>query len=150
VDHEAELAVVLGRRASDVSVDDAMDYVAGFTAANDVTARTIQAEEGIFTRAKGFDSFCPVGPRVVPGLDPSALVVACRVNGETRQEGTTSDLVFSVPVLISFISGFMTLEAGDLLLTGTPMGVGPLQPGDVVEVEIEGIGVLSNPVVARS
>ena len=150
VDHEAELAVVMGQRARGVSIEDAMACVAGFTAANDVTARQIQSEEKIFTRAKGFDTFCPVGPRVVSGLDPSALDVTCRVNGETRQSGNTADLVFSIPVLISFITSFMTLEPGDLLLTGTPMGVGPLNPGELVEVEIEGIGVLSNPVVARS
>lgn len=149
VDHEAELGVVIGRRCRRVSAADALDFVAGYMCVNDVTARDFQREDGVFARAKGFDSFCPVGPRLVSGLDPSALGVVCRVNGVVRQNGSTRDMVFPVAALIAFVSSVMTLEPGDLIATGTPAGVGPLLPGDVVEVEVEGIGVLRNPVVAR-
>lgn len=146
VDFEGELAVVIGRRASRVSRDAALEYVGGYTCLNDVTVRDLQKKDGQWTRAKGFDTFCPVGPRVVPGLDPSRLAIETRVNGAVRQQSNTADLIFDVPTLIAFISRVMTLEEGDLISTGTPSGVGNLVPGDVVEVEIEGIGVLKNPV----
>ncbi len=148
VDHEAELAVVIGERARSVRIADALSIVAGYTCLNDVTARALQKEDGLFARAKGFDTFCPIGPVVVPNLDPADLRVACRVNGATRQDGRTSNMIFPVPVLISFISSIMTLEPGDVIATGTPLGVGPLAAGDLVEVELEGIGVLRNRVVA--
>jgi len=147
VDHEAELAVVIGRRCKDVNEGDAFDYVRGYTCANDVTARDLQETDDQWTRAKGFDTFCPLGPQVVENLDPSSLRVVARVNGEVRQEGHTSDMLFGVPSLVAFISGVMTLEPGDVILTGTPPGVGPVQRGDLMEVEIEGIGVLRNRVV---
>jgi 2-keto-4-pentenoate hydratase/2-oxohepta-3-ene-1,7-dioic acid hydratase in catechol pathway len=146
VDYEGELAVVIGRRAKNVSVSEAMDYVLGYTCANDVTARDLQARDDQWTRAKGFDTFCPLGPWIETELDPADLRIETRVNGQVRQSGRTSDLVFGVPQLISYISQVMTLEPRDVILTGTPVGIGPLQPGDVVEVEISGIGVLRNPV----
>ena len=149
VDHEAELGVVIGRRAKCVSVGDALGYVRGYTCVNDVTARDLQRADKVFGRAKGFDTFCPAGPRIVGDLDPADLRVTCRVDGELRQDGRTSDMVFDVPTLVSFISHVMTLFPGDLICTGTPSGVGPLSPGQVVEVEVEGIGVLSNPVRLR-
>lgn len=149
VDHEAELAVVIGRRASRVSRERALEFVAGYTICNDITARDFQKEDGVFARAKGFDSFCPLGPVLVAGLDPSRLGIRCRVNGVTRQDSSTEQLVFDVPTLIAFVSDIMTLMPGDVISTGTPAGVGPLVPGDVVEVEIDGIGTLTNPVVAR-
>jgi len=147
VDHEAELAVVIGRRCKDVNEGDAFDYVRGYTCANDVTARDLQESDDQWTRAKGFDTFCPLGPQVVENLDPSSLRVVARVNGEVRQDGHTSDMLFGVPGLVAFISGVMTLEPGDVILTGTPPGVGPVQRGDLMEVEIEGIGVLRNRMV---
>ena len=147
LDHEAELAVVIGRRCKDVAEADALDYVRGYTCANDVTARDLQESDDQWTRAKGFDTFCPLGPRVVENLDPSSLRVVARVNGEVRQEGHTSDMLFAVPRLVAYISAVMTLEPDDVILTGTPPGVGPVQRGDLMEVEIEGIGVLRNRVV---
>ncbi|HSD91189.1 MAG TPA: fumarylacetoacetate hydrolase family protein [Kofleriaceae bacterium] len=149
VDHEGELGVVIGKRAHRVSREHALEYVQGFTCVNDVTVRDLQKKDGQWTRAKGFDTFCPIGPRIVPGLDPSNLRVTTRVNGQVRQDSSTSDLIFDVPTLISFVSQHMTLEPGDVISTGTPSGVGNLNPGDVVEVEISGIGVLRNPVVAK-
>jgi 2-keto-4-pentenoate hydratase/2-oxohepta-3-ene-1,7-dioic acid hydratase in catechol pathway len=149
VDHEAELGVVIGTRARRVSKADALDFVLGYTCVNDVTVRELQQKDGQWSRAKGFDTFCPVGPRIVPGLDPSDLAIRCRVNGVSKQDSRTSDLIFDVPTLIEFISAHMTLEPGDLISTGTPAGVGNLNVGDLVEVDIEGIGVLSNRVVAR-
>jgi 2-keto-4-pentenoate hydratase/2-oxohepta-3-ene-1,7-dioic acid hydratase in catechol pathway len=148
VDFEGELAVVIGRTARRVAREAALAHVAGFTCLNDVTVRDLQKKDVQFTRAKGFDSFCPVGPRVAAGLDPSRLRIETRVNGQMRQSSTTADLIFDVPALIAFVSGVMTLEEGDLISTGTPSGVGNLEPGDVVAIEIEGIGVLENPVVA--
>lgn len=147
VDHEAELGVIIGTRARRVSREDALAHVLGYTCVNDVTVRDLQQKDGQWTRAKGFDSFCPVGPRVVSGLDPSDLRIVARVNGAVRQDSRTSDLIFDVPTLIAFISRHMTLEPGDLISTGTPAGVGNLVPGDVVEIEVEGIGVLRNPVI---
>jgi 2-keto-4-pentenoate hydratase/2-oxohepta-3-ene-1,7-dioic acid hydratase in catechol pathway len=117
---------------------------------NDVTARDFQREDGVFTRAKGFDTFCPVGPRVVAGLDPTDLQVRCWVDGELRQDGRTSDMIFDVATILSFVSHIMVLEPGDLITTGTPMGVGPLLPGQTVSVEVEGVGRIDNPVIARS
>ena len=150
IDHEAELAVVIGRRCRDVLGARALEYVLGYTCLNDVSVRDLQRKDGQWARAKSFDTFCPVGPRVVTGLDPGALAIACRLNGDTRQSSTTADLIFDVPTLIEFISHVMTLEPGDVISTGTPSGVGPLAPGDRVEIEIEGIGVLANPVISRT
>ena len=149
VDFEGELGVVIGKRARRVTREQALDYVEGYTIVNDVTVRDLQKKDGQWTRAKGFDTFCPIGPRVVPGLDPSKLHLTTRVNGVVKQDSPTSDLIFDVPTLISFVSQHMTLEPGDIISTGTPSGVGNLNPGDVVEVEISGIGVLRNPVTAR-
>jgi 2-keto-4-pentenoate hydratase/2-oxohepta-3-ene-1,7-dioic acid hydratase in catechol pathway len=149
VDFEGELGVVIGKRARRVTREQALEYVEGYTIVNDVTVRDLQKKDGQWTRAKGFDTFCPIGPRVVPGLDPSKLHLTTRVNGVVKQDSPTSDLIFDVPTLISFVSQHMTLEPGDIISTGTPSGVGNLNPGDVVEVEITGIGVLRNPVIAR-
>ena len=148
MDPEAELAVVIGRRARRVPAELAMEHVAGLTGFNDVSARNYQRADGQWTRAKGFDTFAPLGPHLVMGLSPANLRVECRVNGERRQLGNTSDLLFPVPALIAHISSIMTLEPGDVIATGTPAGVQPITPGDRVEVEVEGIGVLTNPVVA--
>lgn len=150
VDHEAEVGVVIGRRCSRVSAAEAMDYVFGYTAVNDVTTRDFQRQDGVFARGKGFDTFCPVGPALVTGLDPTRLPVGCMVNGVLRQAGDTSDMIFDLPTLIAFVSNVMRLEPGDLIATGTPAGVGPIEPGDNVAVEVDGVGVLLNPVVARS
>jgi 2-keto-4-pentenoate hydratase/2-oxohepta-3-ene-1,7-dioic acid hydratase in catechol pathway len=150
VDFEGELGVVIGRTCRRVAAAEALSYVEGYTIVNDVTVRDLQKKDGQFTRAKGFDSFCPVGPRIVPGLDPSALRVVTRQNGQVRQDSATSDLIFSVPQLIEVMSRVMTLEPGDLISTGTPSGVGPIAPGDVIEIEIEGIGTLRNPVVEET
>src|SRR5687767_13019908 len=149
VHFEGELGVVIGQRARSVARERALDYVMGLTCVNDVTVRDLQKKDGQWTRAKGFDTFCPLGPRIVAGLDPSNLRITTRVNGVVKQDSSTSDLIFDVPSLIAFVSQHMTLEPGDVISTGTPSGVGPLSPGDVVEVEIEGIGVLRNPVNAR-
>ena len=144
--HEAELAVVIGRRCHMVDDAEALQFVRGYTCANDVTARDLQETDPQWTRAKGFDTFCPLGPDIVSGIDPGNLRVRMRVNGETRQDASTADMLFPVPVLISYISHVMTLMPGDVILTGTPPGVGAVQRGDVMEVEIEGIGVLHNTV----
>ena len=149
VDHEAELGVVIGKRAHRVSREQALDFVQGYVCVNDVTVRDLQKKDGQWARAKGFDTFCPVGPRLVTGIDPTNLRITARVNGTIRQDSRTSDMIFDVPTLIAFCSQHMTLEVGDLISTGTPSGVGNLEPGDVVEVEIEGIGILRNPVIAR-
>ncbi len=148
VDHEAELAVVIGRRGRFIPVEHALEYVLGYCCANDVSDRDFQKKDNQWARAKGFDTFCPLGPWIDTALDPANVAVRCRVNGEPRQEGRTSHLVFSVLYLIAHISGIMTLEPGDIILTGTPAGVGPIKPGDHVEVEVEGLGRLGNPVVA--
>lgn len=149
VEHEAELAVVIGKVTKDVSPERARDHVFGYTVANDVTARDAQRSDGQWARAKGFDSACPLGPVVVPGLDVEDLRVTARVNGEVRQDGRTSQMVFDVAALVSYVSEAFTLLPGDLILTGTPAGVGPIVHGDVVEVEVEEIGVLRNPVLRR-
>jgi 2-keto-4-pentenoate hydratase/2-oxohepta-3-ene-1,7-dioic acid hydratase in catechol pathway len=146
VDHEAELAAVIGRICRQVDEDQAMTAVLGFTCANDVTARDWQKRDGQWARAKGSDGFGPIGPWIETELDPSDLEVVGRVNGELRQKGRTSEMARSPAALISFISQTITLLPGDVILTGTPPGVGPLQSGDTVEVEVEGIGVLENTV----
>jgi 2-keto-4-pentenoate hydratase/2-oxohepta-3-ene-1,7-dioic acid hydratase in catechol pathway len=143
VEHEAELAVVIGRRTRRATATEAAAAVFGLTAAGDITARDLQKKDGQWTRAKGMDTFCPVGPVVVAGLAPGALGVRCRVNGALRQDGSTRDMVFSVPELVAYASQVMTLEPGDLLLTGTPSGVGPLAAGDALVIEIDGIGALA-------
>jgi 2-keto-4-pentenoate hydratase/2-oxohepta-3-ene-1,7-dioic acid hydratase in catechol pathway len=150
VEHEGEIAVVMGRAARRVKAADAWDYVAGIAPLNDVTARDLQKPDGQWTRAKGFDTFCPLGAMVPLShvADHGALEVICRVNGEVRQHGRVSEMAFDIPTLIEYISGVMTLEPGDVIATGTPAGVSPLHPGDVVEVEIPGVGILSNPVQA--
>jgi len=148
VDHEGELAIVVGRLARRVRSEDAARYVLGYTCGNDVTARDLQLKDGQWTRGKGFDGFCPLGPWIETEIDPLDLALECRVNGETRQAARTSQLAFGPGELLEFVSGVMTLLPGDVILTGTPAGVGPLQVGDRVQVEIEGIGVLENTVVA--
>lgn len=150
VDHEAELAVVIGRRCRRVPPEQALDYVLGYTCANDVTARDLQRRDGQWARAKGFDTFCPLGPWIRTDLDPGDLEIVARVNGEVRQRGRTRDFIFPLPTLIAYAAAVMTLEPGDVLLTGTPAGVGPLRPGDTVTVEIAGLGALENPVVPES
>jgi 2-keto-4-pentenoate hydratase/2-oxohepta-3-ene-1,7-dioic acid hydratase in catechol pathway len=152
VHFEAELAAVIGKRARRVPRERALDVVLGYTCANDVSERVIQRAEmdmGALVVGKGFDSFQPLGPWVVTGLDPSNLRVQARLNGQTRQDSRTSDLLFDVPALIAYLSAAITLEPGDVIITGTPAGVGPMRPGDVVEIEVEGIGVLRNTVVAE-
>jgi 2-keto-4-pentenoate hydratase/2-oxohepta-3-ene-1,7-dioic acid hydratase in catechol pathway len=146
VEHEAELAVVIGRRARDVTPEQAGAHILGYTVANDVTARDLQQRDGQWTRAKGFDTFCPLGPWIETAADPSDLRIVCRVNGVIRQMASTQDMVFSVPQLVAYISGVMTLEPGDVILSGTPEGVGRLADGDVVEIEIQEIGLLRNEV----
>lgn len=148
VHYEGELAVVIGRTCRRVTEAEAMNYVLGYTIGNDVTARDLQRKDGQWTRGKGFDTFCPLGPVLVEDIDPSDLLLTTRVNGEVKQQARTSELIFGLPRLISHVSQVMTLHAGDVLLTGTPAGVGPVKPGDMVEVEIEGIGTLRNPVIA--
>jgi 2-keto-4-pentenoate hydratase/2-oxohepta-3-ene-1,7-dioic acid hydratase in catechol pathway len=149
VEHEAEIAVVLGSNLRHADEEEAREAVAGVVCANDVTARDLQQVDSQWTRPKGFDTFCPIGPAVrhlPPDFDLTGLEVFCRVNGELRQHGRATDMHFSIPYLLSWISRVMTLEAGDILSTGTPEGVGPLTDGDVVEVEIPEVGVLRNPV----
>jgi 2-keto-4-pentenoate hydratase/2-oxohepta-3-ene-1,7-dioic acid hydratase in catechol pathway len=147
VHHEAELAVVMGKVARNVAIEETGAHILGYTAANDVTARDLQRVDGQWTRAKGFDTFCPLGPAIDTELDPlEGLSIICRVNGDIRQTGSTADMVFGVGELVAHISSIMTLLPGDVILTGTPAGVGPIEAGDTVEVEIEGIGVLTNPV----
>ena len=149
VDYEGEIGVRIGKRAKRVSAQDAWDYVDGLCAVNDVTARQLQRSDGQWTRAKGFDTFCPVGPvKPLASIDLAALTVTTRVNDEIRQQSSADDMVFDIPTLIAHISGVMTLEPGDLIATGTPSGVGPLAAGDVVEVEISGVGSVSSSVVA--
>ena len=146
VEHEGELAVVIGKRARCLGIDEAREAIFGYTAANDVTARDLQRKDGQWTRAKGFDTFCPLGPWIETAADPGDLRITCRVNGQIRQLASTREMVFSAFQLVAFVSGIMTLEPGDVLLTGTPAGVGPLRTGDVVQVDIQGVGMLENPV----
>jgi 2-keto-4-pentenoate hydratase/2-oxohepta-3-ene-1,7-dioic acid hydratase in catechol pathway len=151
VEHEGEIGIVVGSRLRGAREDEALAAVTGLTCVNDVTARDLQKTDGQWTRAKGFDTFCPVGPAVVPlsALPPwQDLEVICRVNGVERQHGYARDMAFGIPFLLAYVSQIMTLEPGDLIATGTPSGVGQLVAGDRVEVEIPGVGVLANPVVA--
>jgi len=148
VQHEAELAVVIGRRCRNLAPADVPAHVFGYTCLNDVTARDIQRAETQFTRAKGFDTFCPIGPWIVEGMPTGDRAVRCRVNGEVRQDGRTAQMIHDVASLVAFMSSVMTLEPGDVISTGTPAGVGRIVAGDTVEIEIEGVGVLSNPVVS--
>ena len=148
VEHEGEIGVVIGTRLRQGDEAAARAAIAGITCVNDVTARDLQKTDGQWTRAKGFDTFCPMGPVVKPvdvGFNFSGLEVVCRVNGVERQRGRAADMVFSIPTLLAFISQVMTLEPGDLVATGTPAGIGPLVGGDLVEVEIPGVGVLEDP-----
>jgi len=142
VEHEGELVVVIGKRAKYVPREAALSFVFGYTAACDVTARDIQRKDVQFTRGKGFDTFCPIGPWIETELDPTRARVRCIVNGQTRQDDTTAHMIFDVPTLVAYVSRMMTLEPGDVILTGTPEGVGPLVEGDALEVDIEGIGAL--------
>ena len=144
--YEAELAVVIKNRIKNISEEEAPKHILGFTCANDVTARDLQRIDGQWTRAKSFDTFCPLGPKIVSDLDPGNLEIKLYLNGEVKQRSNTSNMIFAVNYLISFISQIMTLEPEDVILTGTPPGVGPMKIGDVVEVEIEGIGRLKNKV----
>lgn len=149
VHHEAELAVVISRPARNISAEDASRYIFGYTAANDVTARDLQMKDAQWTRAKGFDTFCPLGPAIETELDPlERLAVICRVNGEVRQAGFTSDMIFGVAEILEYITAFTTLLPGDLVLTGTPAGASKVEPGDVMEIEIDGIGTLTNRLVS--
>ena len=148
VDYEAELAVVIGRKAKNVTSKDAASHILGYTCINDVTARDLQVKDVQYTRAKGFDTFAPLGPWIATDFDPSAASVRCLVNGEVRQDGNTREMGASVGRLVEFISSVMTLFPGDVIATGTPPGVGPLRVGDVVTVEVGGIGALTNRVVA--
>jgi 2-keto-4-pentenoate hydratase/2-oxohepta-3-ene-1,7-dioic acid hydratase in catechol pathway len=151
LDYEGEIGVVIGRRARIVKSADAAAYILGYTPVNDVTARDLQRKDGQWTRGKGFDTFCPVGPYIVPRdeVNLATLRVRTLVDGELKQDAGIQEMIFSVNDIIAYISAFMTLEPGDLIATGTPSGVGPLQPGSRVRVEIEGVGVLENPVVSE-
>ena len=146
VDYEAELAIVIGRTASKVSEADANSYILGYTCANDVTARDLQPHEGQWTVAKGFDTFLPLGPVITDEVDPTGLKITSRLNGTVCQKSNTRNLIFVCTYLVSYLSQIMTLYPGDVILTGTPSGIGPMQPGDTIEVEIEGIGILRNTV----
>lgn len=150
VEHEGELVAVIGKRGRWIPPEDAFDHILGYTIGNDVTARDLQRRDGQWTRGKGFDTFCPLGPWIETEFDPSDALVTCHVNGELRQMGSTRDMVFNVRHLIAYASSIMTLEPGDVLFTGTPAGIGPLYPGDLVEVTIEGLGTLANPVAAET
>ena len=149
VEHEAELVVVIGKRGRHVTAENAKKIILGYTVGNDVTARDLQKSDGQWTRAKGFDTFCPFGPWIDTEFDPSDAVVTCRVNGQMRQMASTRDMVFNVGVLVAFITSIMSLEPGDLIFTGTPAGVGELKDGDEVSVEIEGLGIIKNKVKAE-
>jgi 2-keto-4-pentenoate hydratase/2-oxohepta-3-ene-1,7-dioic acid hydratase in catechol pathway len=146
--HEAELVVVIGQTADYVAPEDALSYVLGYTCGNDVSDRVLQKQDGQWIRAKGFRTYCPLGPWIETELNLSATPVMSRVNGEVRQSQTTAGMLWDVPTLIAYISGIMTLDPGDVIMTGTPEGVGPLVPGDICEIEIGGIGALRNPVIA--
>ena len=153
VHYECELAVIIGKRTRRVSEADALDHVLGYTCGNDISERVIQFAEmemGAMLLGKGFDTFCPLGPVIATDLDPTNLDIKTRLNGEVKQDSNTSDLLFSVAQLVSYISAVMTLLPGDVIMTGTPAGIGPIAPGDTVEIEISGVGVLSNPVVAEA
>jgi 2-keto-4-pentenoate hydratase/2-oxohepta-3-ene-1,7-dioic acid hydratase in catechol pathway len=144
VEHEAELVVVIGKRGRWIQADKASNYIFGYTIGNDVTARDLQARDGQWTRAKGFDTFCPVGPWIETELDPADVLITCKVNSELRQMASSKEMVFTISQIVAFASSIMTLEPGDLIFTGTPAGVGPLTDGDKCEITIEGIGTLFN------
>jgi 2-keto-4-pentenoate hydratase/2-oxohepta-3-ene-1,7-dioic acid hydratase in catechol pathway len=148
VHHEAELAAVIGTITRDVAIEDAGRHILGYTAANDITARDLQTRDGQWGRAKGFDTFCPLGPAIETEVDPrEGLAIVCRVDGDLRQSASTTDMIFGVGELVAFVSRVMTLLPGDVIITGTPSGIGPLVAGNTVEVEIERIGTLANPIV---
>lgn len=146
IEHEAELVIVIGKRGRHITAEQARDHILGYTIGNDVTARDLQKSDGQWTRAKGFDTFCPFGPWIDTDFDIADALITCRVSGQPRQMASTRDMVFNVGTLIAYISSVMTLEPGDIIFTGTPAGVGPLKDGDEVTVEIEGLGILKNPV----
>jgi 2-keto-4-pentenoate hydratase/2-oxohepta-3-ene-1,7-dioic acid hydratase in catechol pathway len=146
VDHEAELAVVIGKRGRWIQPSDASTFIYGYTVANDVTARDLQRKDGQWTRSKGFDTFCPLGPWIETEFNPVDTMITCHVNGELRQMASTRDMIFHIDQVIAYASSIMTLEVGDVILTGTPAGISPLHPGDIVVAAIEGIGELSNTV----
>ncbi|MBP1157019.1 MULTISPECIES: fumarylacetoacetate hydrolase family protein [unclassified Paenibacillus] len=148
-EHEGELAIVIGKQAAEVSVTDALDYVFGYTCCNDVSDRHLQKKDGQFTRAKSFATYKPLGPSIVTDINPDEAPIRVRVNGEIRQESNTSDMIFSTAEIVSFVSQVMTLEPGDVIITGTPSGVSPLKDGDIVEVEVAGIGSLTNTVTVK-
>ncbi|OGN94228.1 MAG: 2-hydroxyhepta-2,4-diene-1,7-dioate isomerase, partial [Chloroflexi bacterium RBG_13_48_10] len=150
VDHEAELAVVIGKRGRWIQPTDASDFIFGYTVGNDVTARDLQRRDGQWTRSKGFDTFCPLGPWIETEFDPTDTLITCHVNGELRQMASTRDMIFHVDQIIAFASSIMTLEPGDVIMTGTPAGISPLNPGDIVEVTIDGLGKLRNTVAAET
>jgi 2-keto-4-pentenoate hydratase/2-oxohepta-3-ene-1,7-dioic acid hydratase in catechol pathway len=146
VEHEAELAVVIGKRGRWISEEQANKYIFGYTIGNDVTARDLQQRDGQWTRAKGFDTFCPLGPWIETELDVADVLISCRVNGDLRQMASSREMIFPISHLISYISSIMTLEPGDIILTGTPAGVGALKAADIIEITIDGLGTLKNPV----
>lgn len=146
VDYEAELAVVIKQKSKNVPMEKVSEYILGYTCFNDVTARDLQKSDGQWSRAKGFDTFAPIGPWIVSDLDASDLLIESYLNGESKQSARTSDMIFNPTQLVSFISQIMTLEPGDVIATGTPSGIGPMQPGDQIDVKIEGIGLLTNMV----
>ncbi|HSB66116.1 MAG TPA: fumarylacetoacetate hydrolase family protein [Anaerolineales bacterium] len=150
VEHEAELSVVIGKRGRWIKTEDAQDHIFGYTIGNDITARDLQRRDGQWTRSKSFDTFCPLGPWIDTAFDPADTIITCHVNGELRQMGSTRDMVFGVNQLIAFVSSVMTLDPGDIILTGTPSGVSPVHPGDLIEVTIEGLGTLRNTVIEET
>lgn len=149
VDYEAELAIIIGKKAKDISEEESKDYIFGYTCANDVTARDIQFGDGQWTRGKSFDTFCPIGPVIVKDIDHDDAEIELYVNGEIKQKSNINQFIFRVPEMVSYISKVMTLLPGDVILTGTPHGIGPVQPGDKMTVKIKGIGELSNTIVAK-
>jgi 2-keto-4-pentenoate hydratase/2-oxohepta-3-ene-1,7-dioic acid hydratase in catechol pathway len=150
VEHEAELAVVIGKRGRWINPESAQDHIFGYTVGNDITARDLQRRDGQWTRSKSFDTFCPLGPWIDTSFDPSDTIITCHVNGEMRQMGSTHDMVFGINQLIAFASSIMTLDPGDVILTGTPSGVSPIHTGDLIEVTIEGLGTLRNSVAEET
>jgi 2-keto-4-pentenoate hydratase/2-oxohepta-3-ene-1,7-dioic acid hydratase in catechol pathway len=148
IDHEAELAIIIGKTARWIQPEESKHYILGYTRANDVTARDLQRRDGQWTRAKGFDSFCPLGPWIETDFNPADALISCHVNDELRQMVSTKEMIFTIPQLLAFISSVMTLFPGDVVLTGTPAGVGPIVPGDTLSITIEDIGTLINPVKA--
>lgn len=149
VDHEAELGIVIGKKTARVKANKAYEHILGLIAVNDVTARELQNKDGQYTRCKGFDTFAPIGPCIAVGLEGKDLQVRGYVNGDLRQDSRTRELIFTIPELVEFISSVMTLLPGDIISTGTPSGIGPIKPGDSVTIHVEGVGALTNPVVAR-